>query len=125
MSLAKRRTADILIEKIIKYYLHPDAEKVEKLPSERELEKRFEVSRNSVREALQTLALNGVIEIRQGGGSFVMRSEVSFLERVLSRNIETIESQVIFEMLEVRRALAVESAGLAAQRALAKDLDCF
>lgn len=123
MSLAKRRTADILIEKIIKYYLHPKAEKVEKLPSERELAKRFEVSRNSVREALQTLALKGVIEIRQGGGSFVKRSEATFLEQVLSENTEMMQSQVIFEMLEVRRALEVESAGLAAQRALAEDLD--
>lgn len=119
----KKRIADSVIEKIEKQYLNPDVEEVEKLPSERELAKAFGVSRNSVREALQTLALQGIIEIRQGGGSYIKQSEGSTLQQTLSEQIETIKSYEVFEMLEVRRALEVESAGLAALRARAEDME--
>jgi DNA-binding FadR family transcriptional regulator len=44
----------------------------ERLPSERELAKTLEVSRASVREALASLALQGVVETRHGAGTFVV-----------------------------------------------------
>ena len=43
----------------------------EKLPSERELAQRFNVSRQSLREAIQKLEAKGLIDRRQGGGTFV------------------------------------------------------
>ena len=43
----------------------------EKLPSERELARRLEVGRASVREAIAALQVQGVIETRPGSGSFV------------------------------------------------------
>src|SRR3954454_25370680 len=43
----------------------------ERLPAERELAKRFEGSRASVREALAALQLQGVVETRPGAGTFV------------------------------------------------------
>lgn len=43
----------------------------ERLPSERKLCETFQVSRSSLRTALQQLAYNGVIEIRQGSGTYV------------------------------------------------------
>jgi DNA-binding FadR family transcriptional regulator len=44
----------------------------ERLPSERELARTLEVSRASVREALASLALGGVVETRHGAGTFVV-----------------------------------------------------
>jgi DNA-binding FadR family transcriptional regulator len=44
----------------------------ERLPSERELARSLEVSRASVREALASLALQGVVETRHGAGTFVV-----------------------------------------------------
>jgi DNA-binding FadR family transcriptional regulator len=44
----------------------------ERLPSERELARTLEVSRASVREALASLALQGVVETRHGAGTFVV-----------------------------------------------------
>src|SRR4051794_18894664 len=43
----------------------------ERLPSERELARTLEVSRASVREALASLQLQGVVETRKGAGTFV------------------------------------------------------
>jgi DNA-binding FadR family transcriptional regulator len=45
----------------------------QRLPSERELARRLQVGRASVREALAALALRGVLETRPGSGSFVAR----------------------------------------------------
>ena len=46
------------------------------LPTETELMERMQVGRSSVREALRGLAVLGLVEIRQGQGTFV-RSPVS------------------------------------------------
>ena len=43
----------------------------EKLPTERELSEKLELSRNSVREALRTLDNMGMIECRQGSGNYL------------------------------------------------------
>jgi DNA-binding FadR family transcriptional regulator len=44
----------------------------ERLPSERDLARTLEVSRASVREALASLQLQGVVETRHGAGTFVV-----------------------------------------------------
>src|SRR6266702_2705705 len=43
----------------------------EKLPSEAELCRAFNVGRSSLREALSSLAFIGLIRVRAGGGSYV------------------------------------------------------
>jgi GntR family transcriptional repressor for pyruvate dehydrogenase complex len=90
------------------------------LPSERELCTLLGVSRTVIREALQVLAARGIVTIRQGTGVLVgspsggpMRD---FLELLLRR-----EGVTLAELLEVRRLLEVEVAGLAAQRSVASD----
>ena len=49
----------------------------DKLPSERELEQQFQVSRNSIRQALKSLANMGLLEMRKGvsGGAFVISGD--------------------------------------------------
>ena len=44
----------------------------ERLPSERDLARTFEVSRASVREAIASLQVQGVVETRKGAGTFVV-----------------------------------------------------
>ena len=43
----------------------------EKIPTEPELMQMFSVSRNTVREAVQSLTWSGILEIRQGNGTYV------------------------------------------------------
>jgi GntR family transcriptional regulator, transcriptional repressor for pyruvate dehydrogenase complex len=47
----------------------------EKLPSERVLSERLSVEQSSMREALQSLELLGLIETKHGGGTFQMHTK--------------------------------------------------
>jgi GntR family transcriptional repressor for pyruvate dehydrogenase complex len=119
----KKKTYEIIVEKIEEFFLNGGLKSGDKLPPERELAARFGVSRTSVREALQALEISGSIEIRQGGGSFIRTSEVQLVSDALSTTIIQAESNLVYEMLELRRALEVESVSLAAQRATSADLE--
>jgi len=119
----KKKTYEMIVEKIEEFFLNGGLKSGDKLPPERELATRFGVSRTSVREALQALEISGSIEIRQGGGSFIKTSEVQVVSDALSTTIIQAESNLVYEMLELRRALEVESASLAAQRATSADLE--
>ena len=76
----------------------------QKLPSERELAKQFDVSRPSLREAIQKLVAKGVLESRRGGGNFVSEKLASgFSDPLLSLLASHPEAQ--YDLLEFRHAL--------------------
>ena len=56
----------------------------EKLPSERVLSERLQVGRSSVREALRSLELLGLIETKHGGGTFLAAVQSHQLVEILS-----------------------------------------
>ncbi|HJF30658.1 MAG TPA: FadR family transcriptional regulator [Sporosarcina psychrophila] len=119
----KKKTYELIVEKIEELFLNGKLKSGDKLPPERELASLFGVSRTSVREALQALEISGSIEIRQGGGSFIKVPEGQLVSEALSTAIIQAENNLVYEMLELRRALEVESASLAAQRATSADLE--
>lgn len=88
-----------------------------KIPSEPELVKEFEVSRNTIREAIQSLIQAGVLESRQGDGTYVMTT-TRFEANILNR----LSNSKISEVHEVRFSLEREIVKLAAQRRTASDL---
>jgi GntR family transcriptional regulator, transcriptional repressor for pyruvate dehydrogenase complex len=118
----KKKTYLVLAEKLIECYLGGNLKPGERLPSERELAGQFNVSRTTIREALRTLELNGLIDIRQGGGSYVKVFEVQSSKEEIITAVKA-ENPLVYEMLELRRALEVESAFLAAKRATPADLE--
>ncbi|MUL44238.1 FadR family transcriptional regulator [Streptomonospora sp. PA3] len=89
----------------------------DRIPTESELSDQLEVGRNTVREAVRALAHAGLLEIRQGAGTFVRAS--SELGGALRRRLERSRLR---ENLEVRRALEMEAARLAALRHTDADL---
>ncbi len=93
----------------------------ERLPPEPELCVRSGVSRSTVREALRLLASQYLIVTTRGvtGGSFVAHPDAEQLSEGLSTGLTllTNSAEVGFaDLLELRRALEVPAAGLAAQR---------
>jgi GntR family transcriptional repressor for pyruvate dehydrogenase complex len=88
----------------------------DKLPPERRLAEMFSVSRNTVREALKALAEKGVLESRQGAGTYVreMDSESfadSFAGAIMRRRPE------LRDVFEVRKLVEPEIAAMAARNA--------
>jgi GntR family transcriptional repressor for pyruvate dehydrogenase complex len=95
----------------------------QKLPPERQLARDLKASRVAVREALRTLELRGLVDVRQGstGGYFVREVD----DRPLVRDFETLFrlGRVSWlQLIEARRLIEPEVASLAAQRATEADL---
>lgn len=100
----------------------------DKLPSEVELSQSFSVSRTTVREALRSLASEGLISKMPGasGGSFVQVVDHQSLGLLLG---ETMETTLRFgsidhdEVASVRGMLEIPSAALAAEHRTEEDLE--
>jgi GntR family transcriptional repressor for pyruvate dehydrogenase complex len=86
----------------------------QKMPTENQLTETFGVSRTVIREAMATLAADGLVEPRQGAGVFV-RDHPTLAFGSISLDIGNKISQAI-NVLEVRMGIEIESAGLAALR---------
>lgn len=82
-----------------------------RIPAEPELTELIGVGRNTIREAVQSLVHAGMLERRQGSGTYVISN--SELGNAMGRQIAGAHQQ---DVLEVRRSLEVEAARLAALR---------
>jgi GntR family transcriptional repressor for pyruvate dehydrogenase complex len=91
-----------------------------KVPSERELTKELGVGRSTVREALNGLAMLGIVEIRHGQGVFVSSEPAQMGEP--SSITAALERGVTNEFIEARLIVEVEVARLAARRRTDEDL---
>jgi GntR family transcriptional repressor for pyruvate dehydrogenase complex len=93
----------------------------EKLPPERELAEMLQVSRGSLRDAIRTLELMGLVEPRQGEGTVVCdpsaKSLINPLATVLLR-----QRELVGDLLEFRRMIEPTLAGRAARNASADEL---
>jgi len=94
----------------------------DKLMSERAMAEELNVSRASIREAFSVLEMLGLIESRPGEGTFIkeVKEEMVLepLALILASDVDN-----IFELIETRKVLEVESAALAAKRATEDDLE--
>lgn len=91
----------------------------EKIITERELAEAFGVSRTSVREAINKLVVLGLLEQRQGQGTFVRSPESS--EKSIVANMVESQDASNADLLEVRMGLECNAASMAATRAVEKD----
>ncbi len=93
----------------------------DKLPTEREFVATFRVGRSSVREAIKILNAIGVVRVVVGAGMFVGNGNLSLLAKPLSLGFLR-GGRGTAELIEARRLLEVELAGLAAERASAEEV---
>ncbi|MBI3988789.1 MAG: FadR family transcriptional regulator [candidate division NC10 bacterium] len=87
----------------------------DQLPPERELSETFQVSRASVREAIRALESLGLVESRQGEGTYVVDNVQILLQRLAGDLLE--EQDALLEIFEARKILEPEIAAFAAKRA--------
>ena len=106
-----------LRQRVIHGHLKPG----DRLPPERELSLELGVSRPSLREAIQKLASKGMVQSRQGGGTYVTdRLESSFFDPW--QDMMGAHPNLREDMLEFRRMLEGQAAEWAAERATEADL---
>ena len=74
ISVKNKKVYEEVIEQIKDMIYNGILKKGDKLPSERDMVEELQVSRTSVREALRSLEVIGLIESRQGEGNFVKDS---------------------------------------------------
>jgi len=92
----------------------------DRLPPERELVNQFGVSRPSLREGLNFLVAMGFLEVR-GKRTYIKSVASESMQNPLSLLIKA-DTQKIFDLIEVRKAIEVWGAFLAAQRATEEDI---
>jgi GntR family transcriptional regulator, transcriptional repressor for pyruvate dehydrogenase complex len=92
----------------------------DKLPSEHELCRYFQVSRVIVREALQALAAAGLVRIRHGKGTFVEHFDGGTVAEQLTFGLSD-DLALLRHMLELRTIVECGAIELAATRATAED----
>jgi GntR family transcriptional regulator, transcriptional repressor for pyruvate dehydrogenase complex len=106
-----------LLEYLLSGVLLPGA----RLPSERELSRTFGVGRSAVRDALKPLSLLGIIDVRQGDGTYLRATESELLPKAVEWGLLLGEQSAV-DLVEARRHIEVALATLAAQRRSEEDL---
>jgi GntR family transcriptional repressor for pyruvate dehydrogenase complex len=92
-----------------------------RIPSENELSKRLGVSRISIREAFQRLVSLGILETRQGDGTYVRELTPGVYMNSLIP-LCVLDPVDLMEVMEYRRITEVETIGLATERATEADI---
>jgi GntR family transcriptional repressor for pyruvate dehydrogenase complex len=93
----------------------------DRLPPERILVEQLGVSRTVVREALNLLETRGLIRVEHGRGAIVSADGADALHDNLGFLLR-MEPSTLWELMEMRKAIEVEVAGLAAERSTTDDI---
>lgn len=108
----RQRLGDQLYGQILDQIVSGRLREGERLPTEKDICAMFGVSRPVVRDALLRLRADGLLQARQGSGTYVMRRPADRLMRFAS----TAELAVFFRCLEARLPLEAACARYAAER---------
>jgi GntR family transcriptional regulator, transcriptional repressor for pyruvate dehydrogenase complex len=115
-----KRISDQVFDQLRELIFRGEFKPGEKILTERELAEAFGVSRTSVRDAINKLVVMGLLDQKQGQGTFV-RSPESREQSLLATMVESQDASIT-DLLEVRMGLECNAAALAASRAVGKDL---
>lgn len=88
----------------------------QRFPTEAALCAELGVSRSSLREAVRMLAALGVVEVRQGSGTYVSTLRAADIVRSLSLTVGLLPLEGLLEVYELRRVLEGHAAAQAAAR---------
>lgn len=107
-----------LVDRLREYVREEGLKAGDRLPAERVLAQDLGVSRPTVRQALVVLEVQGLIDVRHGGGTYLRQDnlEPSTFAQVLDRQ------RRLPDILDAREALEVKLAELAAERRTPEDL---
>ncbi|MFI7278103.1 FadR/GntR family transcriptional regulator [Streptomyces sp. NPDC049879] len=116
--MARTRLYEQVVERLRSHVADGGLRAGDRLPPERELAQRLGVSRASVRQAIVVLEVQGLVEVRHGGGTYLVGDSLDAepVERLMERR------RRLPDVLEAREALETKLAELAAERRTEDDL---
>ena len=106
--------SDVVVYGIKKLIVDGDLAPGGQLPVEKDLAIRLGVSRSSLREGVRALSIMGVLETRQGAGTFVTALDASLLMAPMGFVVDLQRDSGVENLYSVRRLLETEAAGRAA-----------
>jgi GntR family transcriptional regulator, transcriptional repressor for pyruvate dehydrogenase complex len=117
------RLSDQVAEQLQALMIERSLKSGDKLPSERDLCELLGVSRTVVREAVRSLVVKGLLEVRPGGGTAVRVPDTALVSELMTVVLRMENGDISFPQVnEVRRLLEVENAGLSAERHEEEDI---
>ncbi|MCP4114419.1 MAG: FadR family transcriptional regulator [Desulfobacteraceae bacterium] len=113
-----KRISDQVFDQVREFILRGTLKPGDKVMTERELAAAMNVSRTAVRDAIKKLVAQGLLEQKQGKGTFVCEPVRggSILEQLMDT-----EKATLPDLLEVRMGLECNAAAIAAQKATERD----
>ncbi len=116
------KLSDVIEQELERLIVEGSLAPGQQLPPERELAKQFDVSRPSIREAIQRLEAKRLLTRKQGGGTFVSdQIWTSFSDPLL--DLLSNHSEIQLDLLEARHAMEGISAYFAGLRGTEEDFD--
>ncbi|MEV4686160.1 FadR/GntR family transcriptional regulator [Microbacterium sp. LWH3-1.2] len=115
------RLADEVVEQIRNIILKNDLSEGTRLPSERDLASQLGASRPIIAQALRTLSMMGLVDIRPGSGAYVMRRPEHLIAQSMQLMME-VDGDSLDHLLDLRLLLEDRGAALAITGATETDL---
>ena len=117
-----QQVQNLIIKGIRDLINYKNLEPGDKLPSERMLSEKFEVSRSNVRESIHTLEHYGLLKSRPQSGTFIANIGVTALNGMIE-DILRLDEPNFKSLVETRILLELKTARLAALRRTEDDLE--
>jgi GntR family transcriptional repressor for pyruvate dehydrogenase complex len=120
-SIKRRRLHEDIVQQFHGLIRQGKLKHGDRLPSERDLAERFKVSRSSVREAIRSLELQGLVVSRRGAGTFINTENLDSVVALVAAVLNT-DGDNLADIFEMRHLLEPSLAALAAQRATPEEV---
>ncbi|MFI6735865.1 FadR/GntR family transcriptional regulator [Nonomuraea sp. NPDC050451] len=115
--------SDIVVEGVKRMIISGALTAGSRLPVEKDLAAQLGVSRSSLREGVRALVITGVLETRQGDGTYVTALDPEILLSPIGFLVDLHRPENVADLQAVRRVLETEAVGRAAMRVTEEELD--
>ncbi|MBO0812860.1 MAG: FadR family transcriptional regulator [Microlunatus sp.] len=116
---------DSAIVKLKQMITSGELEPGQRLPREADLAERLGLSRNSLREAVKGLSLVGVLDVRQGDGTYVASLDSEMLIGRMAFVVDFHRDDEVLDFLQVRRILEPAASAMASLRLTDAEIDAL
>lgn len=104
-----------LTKRLMDYIFSGSIKPGDKLPAERVLSEALGVGRSAIREATKALTVLGILEVRQGDGTYVKKTDSSLLTQSIEWGL-LLGERTTLDLIEARKEIEISIVRLAARR---------